>query len=86
MLSELPGELAIYSGEAAKRASFLPLNDHGAYLASLQAAMQNANWHESEVLPDSDVADYARFGKHSKQLEKAVDAVLAEEDIFNNVF
>lgn len=53
------------------------INARQAHIAALQT---NSSWSYFDAEADFDIAHHLRAGKHTKQLEKAVDTVLAEED------
>ena len=56
------------------------INSRQAHLAALQTVVQYSPWIDADAEADFDIARHVRAGKHSKQLEKAVDEVLAEEE------
>ncbi len=48
--------------------------------AHIEALQTNSRWSYLDAEADSDIAQHVRAGKHSKQFEKAIDEVLAEEE------
>ncbi len=77
IFAALPEALPSRTGVVEKRAYTPAINGRQAPLAALQT---NSRWADSDAGVDFDIAQHVRAGKHSKQLEKAVDEVLAEED------
>jgi hypothetical protein len=56
------------------------INSRQAHLAALQTVLPNSHWTYTGAKVDFDIAQHIRAGKHSKQLENAIDEVMAEED------
>jgi hypothetical protein len=56
------------------------INSRQAHIAALQTVVQNSRWTDADAEADFGITQHVRSGKHSKQLEKAVDEVLAEEE------
>ena len=80
MLGSLRGELPSSAGKIEKHRTTPAINTQQAQFAALQTVVQNSRWINTDAEADLDIARHVRAGKHSKQLEKAIDEVLAEED------
>ena len=77
MENELPSRMGIIK----KYAYTLAITNRRCHFAALDTIVQNLDWNNIDAEVDFDIARHARFGKHAKQLEEAVDAVLAEDDV-----
>ena len=77
VFTSLHDELPSRVSKLAKHPIIPAINSRKAHLAVLQ---KNPRWTATDSEADFDMAQHVRSGKHTKQLEKAVDEVLAEED------
>jgi hypothetical protein len=82
ILSSLRDELPSRVSQFAKFPAIPAINIRQAHFAALQTVIQNARWTDTDAEADFDIAQHVRAGKHSKQLENAVDEVLGEEEVF----
>jgi hypothetical protein len=74
---ELPSRVSKF----AKHPTTPIIKSRQALFAALQTVEQNSRWTDTDAEVDFDIAQHIRAGKkHAKQLEKAADAVLAEEE------
>jgi hypothetical protein len=74
LLSE---ELPSYVKKLEKRLSTPAIDTRQAHLIAIQSSYR---WTDTNAEADSDIAQHTRAEKHTKQLEKAIDTVLAEEE------
>jgi hypothetical protein len=80
ILGSLHDELPSHVGKIAKHPRIPAVNSRQAHFTALQAVVQNFRRTDTDAEEDFDIARHVRAGKHSKQFEKAIDEVLAEED------
>jgi autotransporter-associated beta strand protein len=81
ILDSLSDELPSNMSKYAKHSGTPALNSRQAHIAALQTVVQNSPWNDAYAEVDFDIAQQVRAGKkHAKQIEKAVDAIVAEED------
>jgi hypothetical protein len=74
------GEWPLYTAITKKRASSPAAINRLAHCAALQAVVQNSNRNGTDVEAGFDVMQHIQFGKNIKQLHKALDAILSEEE------
>ena len=77
MLTSLQEESLSHSGIIEKRVYTQAIYGRQAHFAALQT---NSRWSYFDTEEDFDIAQHFHAGKHSKQFEKAIDEVLAEEE------
>lgn len=77
LLGPLRDELPSRASKFSKHATIPAINSRQALFAALQS---NSRWSYLDTGADFDIAQHARAGKHSKQLEKAIDEILAEDE------
>jgi hypothetical protein len=80
ILNSLRDELPLSVSKFEKHPTTSAINSRQALFAALQTVVRNSRWTDLDAEADFDIAQHVRAGKHTKQLEKAVDTVLAEED------
>ena len=80
VFASLHDELPSRVSKFAKHPITLAINSRLAHLATLRTIVQNPHFSDAEAKVDLYLTRHSRAGKHSKQLEKAIDEVLAEED------
>ena len=80
ILASLRDELPSHVEKSDKHLTTPAISSRQAHIAALQTVVQNSRWTDTDAEVDFDMAQHIRAVKHSKQLEKAVDDVLAEED------
>ena len=72
-------ELPLHVGKIEKHLTIPAINTRQAHFAALQTVLQNSHWLDSDAKTDFDIARHVHDGKHTKQLEQAIDEVLADE-------
>ncbi len=80
ILIPLHEELPSRTGVVEKRTYTSAINGRQAHLTALQTIIQNSHWYNADAESNIDIARHARTGKHARQIEKAVDTVLAEQE------
>jgi hypothetical protein len=80
ILDSLSDELPSHVSKFAKHPGTPYINIRQAHIAALQI---NSHWTDTEAEADLNIARHVRAGKHSKQFEKALDEVFAEEDVIS---
>ncbi len=77
IFGSLRNELPSAVGKIDKHFTIPVINSRHAHIAVLQS---NSRWAYLDSVADIDIAQHVGAGKHSKQFEKAIDEVLAEEE------
>jgi hypothetical protein len=80
ILDSLGDELPSHVSKFAKHPGTTSINSRQAHIVALQTVVQKSHWTDTEAEADFDIAQQVHTRKHSKQLENAIDEVLAEEE------